>query len=347
MKKTNPFLSSVRPLCFLLLAGLLHAEGAPPPPPDGYEWNTNPSFSDEFNGTELDGKKWYNHHPRWRGRAPAMFVSENVSVQDGNLRLTNGMLDHPHGDFTIGGAAVVSKSKEALYGYYECRMKASSISMSSTFWLSGGSKHIPDVGRVGQELDIQETVGGTKNNQKFRNAMNSNTHVWHNGESNSKGNHAALSPPTDETFHTYGCWWENASTVHFYCNDQHVGTVTPSTIYAETPFDHPMQLNMVTETYDWETPPTPEEVNNQAINTTLIDWVRAYTLEPDENTKLQLLFKEPRTWTYGRHKVKGTLQRVSLSYAYITKENGKEFKKRIKELCEEDQALLKKAAELK
>ncbi|MDF7807180.1 family 16 glycosylhydrolase [Pontiellaceae bacterium B12219] len=242
----------------------------------------NSAYTDEFNGNELDSEKWYDHHPRWKGRPPAKFMPENVSMKDGFLRLTNGMLPETQGDFTMGGAAVVSKTAEAFYGYYECRMKASSISMSSTFWMSNRGKEIPGIGRISQELDIQETIGGAKKNKRFRTRMNSNTHVWHNQESISEGNHAELSPATDEAFHVYGCWWENATTVHFYCNGKYVGTVHPSTRYSATPFDSPMHINMVTETYNWETPPTPEEINDPAINTTLIDWVRAYTLVPAE-----------------------------------------------------------------
>lgn len=258
----------------------LSVRADPPPAPEGFQWLENPAYTDEFNGTALDTGKWYDHHPRWKGRPPAMFMPENVSVGGGYLRLSNGMLPEKKEAFTMGGAAVVSKKVEAFYGYYECRMKASSISMSSTFWMSHRGKDIPGIGRVAQELDIQETIGGAKKNKAFRTRMNSNTHVWHNQESTSAGNHAEITPASDEAFHVYGCWWENATTVHFYWNGKHVGTVHPSTRYSETPFDSPMHINMVTETYNWETPPTPEEINDPSINTTLIDWVRAYTLVP-------------------------------------------------------------------
>ncbi len=43
-----------------------------------------------------------------------------------------------------------------------------------------------------------------------------------------------------------------------------------------------MHLNLVTETYDWETPPTPEELGDDSINTTHYDWVRAYVLVKKE-----------------------------------------------------------------
>jgi beta-glucanase (GH16 family) len=267
----------------ILLGGIIHrAPAKPPPAPQGFRWVANPAYSDEFHGTALDRNKWHDHHPYWQGRPPARFLPENVSVEGGFLRLTNGMLDEPDGTFTLGGAAVVSRQSEAFFGYYECRMKASGISMSSTFWLNNRGRRIPGTGYVRQELDIVETVGGAKKNRQFRHRMHSNTHVWHNGKSTAIGSTAPLSPPADEAFHVYGCWWENATTVHFYLNNEHVGTVHPSTHLSETPFDQPMHLNMVTETYDWEIPPTSEEVKNASRNTTLYDWVRAYTLEPDD-----------------------------------------------------------------
>jgi hypothetical protein len=39
-----------------------------------------------------------------------------------------------------------------------------------------------------------------------------------------------------------------------------------------------MYMHLVTETYNWETPPTVEELNNDEINTTYYDWVRSYKL---------------------------------------------------------------------
>lgn len=267
-------------LCLLITCLALPVQAGPPPAPEGFEWVANPDYTDEFDGRSLDTDKWHDHHPRWRGRPPAKFMPGNVSVRGGHLRLTNGMLDQPDGEFTIGGAAVVSKKTEARFGYYECRLKASSISMSSTFWMSNGGHHYPGIGRISQELDILETVGGPKRNPSFAAHMNSNTHVWHNGESRSAGSKARLPTRSNEDFHTYGAWWVDANTVHFYLNNTHVGTVEVDTSLIPRPFEHPMHINMVTETYNWETPPAPDEVNDPARNTTLIDWVRAYTLEP-------------------------------------------------------------------
>ena len=56
----------------------------------------------------------------------------------------------------------------------------------------------------------------------------------------------------------------------------------PDTTYSKTPFDRPMYMHLVTETYNWEAPPTEEELLNDEINTSYYDWVRAYVLVADE-----------------------------------------------------------------
>lgn len=269
----------------VLTVGILSsavAVGGPPPAPEGYVWVPNAKFTDEFNGDRLDASKWHDHHPRWKGRPPARFVPANVSVKDGLLRLRNSVLEPADGKFTIAGAAVVSKSTEAFYGYYEVRMKASKISMSSTFWMSNPTKTEADGSRTSLEIDIQEAVGRGKRQPKRRHFMKSNTHYFRSkgGEKTNRSTpgDCPISPPADEAFHVYGAWWVDANTVRFYHNGDHKFTLRPSTEFSETPFDRAMHLNMVTETYDWETPPTPAELADESRTTTCYDWVRAYTL---------------------------------------------------------------------
>jgi hypothetical protein len=263
---------------------------SPPEPPDGYVWIRNDSFSDEFSGTTLDQSKWYDHHPRWQGRPPAKFVPKAISIKDGMLQIKNGMLNPSEGKFTIAGGAVVSKSTDAHFGYYEVRMKASKISMSSTFWFSNEYKPSGDK-HVAQELDVQEAVGAGKRYPDRKNYMKSNTHVWiREGQrrfSKAVPGDARISPPVGDAFHVYGVWWVDANTVNFYHNNEFKFTLHPNTDYHPTPFESPMHLNLVTETYDWEIPPTPEELNNDSINTTYYDWVRAYVLVKEQaNTSL-------------------------------------------------------------
>ncbi|MBU3024290.1 family 16 glycosylhydrolase [Zobellia galactanivorans] len=268
-----------------LLLVVVAAYGQTPPPPEGFRWVKNESFSDEFDGEVLDTTKWYARSPYWvNGRPPATFRAGSVSVKEGMLQIKNSVLD---GDkkYNIAGGAVASVAKDALYGYYEARMKASSISMSSTFWM----KNKPDTKECPfevQELDIVEVVGQQKTGWDFRTNLKSNTHIFYtdcDGEKTVKsagGTEAKIDPPANEAYHVYGCWWVDADTIKIYLDGEYQFTMNPSTHFRDTPFNKPMYMHMVTETYNWETPPTPEELADDTKNTTYYDWVRSYTLVP-------------------------------------------------------------------
>ena len=258
-----------------------------PEPPEGYAWEVNGKFSDEFNGVDLDSTKWYDRSPYWvNGRPPATFRDYSVSVTRGNLQIKNSVLE---GDsiYNIAGGAVASVAKDAHYGYYEARIKASGISMSSTFWMK--NKRITD-GCVTeqQELDIVEIVGQQKRAGDFRETMKSNAHFIDtpcDGKEkyiSSPGPGAKIVPPANEAYHVYGCWWVDAKTLHFYLDGNYVYTIHPSTAVREDPFYRPMYMHLVTETYNWEDPPTPEELADDSKNTTYYDWVRSYTLKAME-----------------------------------------------------------------
>jgi len=289
------------------IVGLLffgsQALGQIPSPPEGQRWVLNAPFSDEFNESALDQSKWHDHHPYWVGRPPAMFLSDALSVEDGSLQIKNFKLAQDsiyvspwtggESTYTMAGGAVVSKKENAHYGFYEVRMKASRIRMSSTFWLKnrwiGGyaDSQCPDPNHI-TELDIIEAVGGATSLPSFTNHMKSNTHyihkecgeedVWH-----SQGGEAAIGGHVSDDFHVYGCHWKDPNEIDFYIDQSKSHTIFPSTAESSEPFSRPMWMNLVTETYDWVAPPTTADLNNDAINTTYYDWVRSYYLvEVDE-----------------------------------------------------------------
>ncbi|MDA8745523.1 family 16 glycosylhydrolase [Rubripirellula amarantea] len=263
---------------------------SPPEPPEGYRWVKNEAFSDEFNGTDLDSSKWHDHNPRWKGRVPGKFVPSSVSVKDGFLQIKSTVLDPPDGEFTIACGAIQSKSQDALYGYYECRMKASSISTSSTFWLTNTPVAIPG-GTLGLELDIQECIGNAQRWPSFKSEMKSNTHINFRPDNKDeekkeakKGGSTKLRSNVGDEFHTYGCWWANANEMKFYADGMYAFTITPSTDIVPHPFEHPLFMNLVCETYAWETPPTADDLADDSRNTTYYDYVRSYKLVKAEPT---------------------------------------------------------------
>lgn len=281
-----------------------------PEAPAGYKWVVNEEFSDEFEGTELNTNIWHAKSPYWtNGRPPATFKAESVSLKDGFLNITNYVLPSPEGNdgkpgdkYIYAGGAVASKSQNAFYGYYETRMKASMTSMSSTFWLTNKGKIVTETTpegkeakvRISQELDIIETMGvistlakGDQSwNKNWNKQMNSNTHYWRRsgdvpteditGTTVDKVN--TVIEPSGEGFHTYGCWWVDATTVKFYYDGQYMFTIKPSTKYTDTPFNQPMFMHLVTETYDWESGTTAEMLADRDKATTQYDWVRSYKL---------------------------------------------------------------------
>jgi len=268
---------------FLFCIGNVYCQT--PTPPKGFKWVKNEKFSDEFNGQQLDNSKWYDRSPYWvHGRPPATFRAYSVSVKNGNLQIKNSVLK---GDkkYNIAGGAVASVAKDGFYGYYETRMKASSISMSSTFWMKNKPVDESKCPKEQLELDIVEAIGHRKRGQDMRTTLRSNTHIFHydcNGEKTVKSagpkKHKPISPPVDEAYHVYGCWWIDANTIKIYLDGEYQYTMNPSTAFSDTPFDRPMYMHLVTETYNWETPPTPEELADDSKNTTYYDWVRSYTL---------------------------------------------------------------------
>ena len=284
----------------LALAGLLIScsiAAQPPKPAEGLRWVLNEKFSDEFNGSELDLQKWYDYHPGWKGREPAMFLPSQVSVADGYLQLKNRKLDRDTvvqiwegaATYSIAGGAVVSRTKEAHYGYYECSQKASRIRMSSTFWMTSSTFPGPDPcteDAYAQELDIHEGVGGadTPATMGARTHMGSNSHFNYTNcegvkQGYSRGAQIELEKgEISDTFHVYAAHWKNANQADLYLDGKYGANIKFRTDFDDTPFENTMQINMVTETYDWVVPPTAEDLADDSRNTTYIDYVRSWKL---------------------------------------------------------------------
>ncbi len=281
-----------------------------PLPPTNQRWIVNEQYTDEFNGEDLDEQKWHRVHPTWIGRKPGLFMADNVSFSDGCMVLKGEKMDRDtiiNGTkFSISCAAVISKKREAHYGYYECRFKANKTTLSSTFWLSTPGITFPTEGRqpegsedgnFRQELDICECIGRTGDFQGkiFAQGMNSNMHYWFTPEvgptQDKRAKECRLSRPDkallSEDFNTFGCWWHDAESASFYLNNeqethrQFVARKSHKDPY-DTPFlfTEPMTLNLVVETYPypWIEIPNDEELADPNRNSTLYDWVRAYVL---------------------------------------------------------------------
>lgn len=245
----------------------------PPQAPEGYEWKVIDEFTDEFNGAELDAAKWLPTFPTWKGREPSQFSRENVSVSDGMLRLRSTSrvdslegIANPEKDVWVDAACVSSKKRAVSYGYYETRMKASRLSMTSSFWMQGRYS----------EIDVVEQVGGSVKQPEQGSRMIMNTHFFPNGFDTKIETPQQWKMPVESgtDFHVYGVWWKDKNTVWFYHNGEKVAEVKPG-----GDFNEPMSMYFDTEVFLWEGLPTIESLKDPAKNTMLVDWVRGWRLE--------------------------------------------------------------------
>jgi len=258
-----------------LLAGQETKQEKPgiPDAPEGYEWKQIPEYTDEFNGAELDPTKWLPTFPTWKGREPSQFSKENVSVGDGMLRLRSTSrveslegITNPEKDVWVDAACVSSKKRTVSYGYYETRMKASRLAMTSSFWMQGRYS----------EIDVVEQVGGSVKQPEQASRMLMNTHFFPNGFDTKIETPQQWKMPVESAadFHVYGVWWKDKNTVWFYHNGVKVAEVKPGGDFTES-----MTMYFDTEVFLWEGLPTIESLKDPTKNTMLVDWVRGWRLE--------------------------------------------------------------------
>jgi hypothetical protein len=243
-----------------------------PTPPKGKKWLFVPSLSDEFNGAQLDPRKWMPHHPYWEGRAPSKFREGNVRVADGRLQLSStsrvaSMSDvrRPLVDIWVNSAAVSSVAPTVGLGYYESRIKASRLSMTSSFWFQN----------QGGEIDVVEQVGKPSNPtlSGITRFMNSNIHVTNNGKMDNSPQLIPMDSTAANDYHVYAMWWRDSRTVTFYLNGR-----PKSTVHLKAALATPMWMFFDTEVFTWAGLPTIASLKDTSANRMLVDYVRAWKL---------------------------------------------------------------------
>jgi len=240
-----------------------------PTPSADKQWQKIEGLSDEFNGNSLDNKKWDPRHPFWNGR-DSVFTESNVSVAKGNLRLKSTLLNSNEevSAKNVTSAIISSKQSNVGPGYYEARIKASDLSMTSSFWFQG----------TYSEIDVIENIGRPVNadSLKFESVMRINTHYYPDGWDKD------INTPLDkelaikvrDNFHTYGVWWREDNTTWYYFDGKKVGELTHGGAFKES-----MYMYFDTEVFHWHGWPTKESLLNPNKNTMLVDWVRAWQLK--------------------------------------------------------------------
>ena len=223
-----------------------------------------PELTDEFDRAKLDFNKWVHLDGRWPGRAPGIFDASSISVRAGQLWITADRIDQPmtlHGKtWTHRGGLVGSVAPAQVGTYTEAKMKVNATFMSSTFWLMAYPTNTPQ-GRRAVELDIVECVGVDTREAPDDPGWTKqwDRHYWLSVRNQGPTERTALTQAQivveggiTERWRTFGCWWKSAAEIWFYIDGQRVAVLHP-----DLPFDIPMRLRMVVETYDHNPPPRP------------------------------------------------------------------------------------------
>jgi beta-glucanase (GH16 family) len=184
-------------------------------------WVLDAQFTDEFDGPELDLKRWHLNPGApndWLGREPALFDPANVSVKDGQLRIDFRKPDaeemkkrkgYPGQKYEYTSALVQSNELTG-YGYYEARCKPMNSAGSSAFWFT--ETRLP---KDSTEIDIFE-IGG--NAPGFERKYNMNAHVWKTPQEN---RHWAVGGVWNapwrlaDDFHVYGFEWNKQELIWY------------------------------------------------------------------------------------------------------------------------------------
>ncbi|MGC6506195.1 MAG: family 16 glycosylhydrolase [Coraliomargaritaceae bacterium] len=244
-------------------------------------------LSDEFEGKGLDFSRWQTEPMTngwgWLGRPPGLFMTDNVSVDSGTLKVVVSKLKEPveiQGDrFVYKGAIVRSLEAVEPGMFIECRMKANAKEMSSTFWLmtKGG---VPQ----SYEMDIQECIGVPsteveKWGQNWDRIFHSNLiHVDYSndGARTQLQNQVSMEEPNYTEYHVYGAWWKSEREIQFFLNGEYAYS-----LYPEIDWNVPSYIHMAIETYSWNPVPdvgTKIEKGTLEERTTFYDWVRTWRI---------------------------------------------------------------------
>ncbi len=252
-------------------SGKIELQSVLPEPPEGYVWKLIPEVSDEFQGDTLDTDKWLDYHPYWKGREPSHHAPENISVEEGYLLMKNTTMvddtsevENPRKDVWVKAACLSTKAPICSYGYYETRMQASDLSMTSSFWFQGKYS----------EIDVVEQLGRPLNHPERSKLMLINTHYKAGTPEYDKTPvQVPMESGSADEFHIYAMWWKDKNTIWFYHNGEKVAEVTTKD------FLEPMYMFFDTEVFTWEGLPTVESLKDDTKNTMKVDWVRGWKLE--------------------------------------------------------------------
>lgn len=177
-------------------------------------WVRYEPMSDEFEGGSLDPDKWVRNMEWWKGRQPALFKAENVTVENGQLLLTMRKEPVPeefrkqgYHDYT--SAAVRSRDR-TCYGYFEVKARPMNSGGSSSFWFQQDTTP-----GWATEIDVFEIGGKARGHE---NKYHMNVHVF---RTPTEKRHWSIGGDWDapwrlaDDFHVYGLEWDQGNVKYY------------------------------------------------------------------------------------------------------------------------------------
>lgn len=203
-----------------------------PDTPEGFGWEL--VWSDEFDGAELNAANWTPQIgdgsdvglERWGNNEDQWYLADNLTVADGNLKITARAEEVVAGFPYTSGRMRSIGNLDLKYGRIEARVQApSGQGLWSAFWMLPTASPYTTWAASG-EVDIMEIINaGTAAEDVFV--------TLHYGFpwplSQLTGTPADLATP-DEDFHTYAVEWEQDE-MRWYVDDVHVLTIGSDAFY--------------------------------------------------------------------------------------------------------------------
>lgn len=188
-----------------------------------------------------------------------------MQFDNGHLLLRSTLADASQEGNWIWSACLSSATPISGPGYYEARMRASKMSMTSSFWLQS---------QQNWEIDVTEAMGAPSDPKQadYANLMHMNTHNFSGGWDHDIAHPKAytMQGSSADAFYVYGLEWNN-SAISFFLDDALVYQVDP-----EDGFWEDMYLFFDTEVFSWMGLPHIEDLQDDEKNAMHVDSVRAW-----------------------------------------------------------------------
>ena len=221
------------------------------------------TFEDEFEGTELDRKKWAPC-PEWKRQDLQCYWDKDlISVNgDGYLTVTS---EYRNGAYYMG--AIRSKNLfSQAYGYFEVRCTLNTVpGYWTAFWLMGENVENEDgSGLDGTEIDIMESA-------YFGKGINHALH-WDGYGKNHKsvGSQTQNAEVYDGGFHTFSLLWTEEEYIFYIDGKESWRT---RAVQAGGTCQNPLYMKFTAETGSW----TASKLDTEKFPTSVyVDYVKVY-----------------------------------------------------------------------